>query len=504
MIKRVYQRVYWLSGLFFLVSALNAQIFEQEAETVSYDSLLLLSDSTASEGRFLRMEKSGWLKWKVILAEAGWYTLEFRYRAFGGDKEEYLVKNGERIPLGFGMSDTWTTFRFDIYLEGNENILELKPSWGYLDIDLVKLDSARLNYSVTPKNNIYYLISPRDLYLKLDNFGSSVKSVILGDKDLKFSELSYPFEEKSIHLVLQGNQLKNFSEDKYSLDIILENDIHLSQNLVIREEPISSDLKIIVPYVEHGSSVLIILPDNSTMLVDCAYDYIRDKTIIPLLSQIGIDTLDYFFITHYHGDHDSGDRGEKIKQMFNVRKFYDYKSFMSGDSFIQGGANFKVLNSYPDGDDENTRSLSFKMEYKGFVFIHGGDTYGINQVKILNRFPEDVKADVFYANHHFHGSVDINYLRTMQPDAVVIQAQEAIYARDTYTEKYLNKTRNYLQKTKNHFIENLLTLELGTILFRINSKSNWNYENYMFNEDIPVSLTQQAPGNDENELMMRE
>lgn len=464
------------------ISPLQGQIAKQEAETALFDSLFLLQDSAASSGQFVRMETSGSLKWIVSMEEEGWYNFKINYRAFGGEKEEYLIKNGTQIPVGFGIAYEWSVFHKNVYLNKGDNSLELRPSWGYLDIDYLSLEKACLNYSLTPQNNNYYLNFPRDLLIKLDNFKSPVISVILDNNKLKFNQLAYPFEEKATNLILAKDNYADLMPGTYPVSIILENGIHLKQNLTIQKQHDSADLTIIAPYVEHGSAVIFLLPDKSTMLVDCAKAQYRDQTLIPLLHQIGIDTLNYFFLTHYHEDHDSGDRGAKIKQLFNVQKFYDYQSFATGDSFKLAGVNFKTLNCYADGDDENTQSLAFKLEYNGFVYMHGSDTYGVNQVKILERFPNDVAADVFYANHHFHGSVDVNYLRAMQPDAVIIQAQQAIYARSAYWEKYLLDTRDYLKQSNNHFIENLTTLEVGTVVFRINGQYDWSYDTYMDNK----------------------
>ncbi len=470
-------KIIFSSFVFFaLVLSLKSQVLMQEAESSVFDSLIVMQDENASAGQFLRMEKSGSLKWISFIEKEDWYNLKIQYRAFGGEKEEYLVVNSKQIPVGFGIAEQWTVFHKNIYLEKGETTLELKPSWGYLDIDYLSLEEPSLKYALTPQKNNYYLNHPRDLIIKLDNFKSAVTAVTIDNKSLKFEQNDYPFEEKAAKLVLAKENFTDLAAGSYEVLVILENGIRLKQNLKIQKQYKSVGLTIIAPYVEHGSAVIFILPDKSTMLVDCAKAQYRDQTLIPLMNQIGIDTLDHFFITHYHGDHDSGDRGEKIKQLFCVKDFYDYQSFNSGDTFKKGGVNFKILNSYAEGNDENTRSLSFKMEYNGFVFVHGGDTYGVNQVKILERFPDDVAADVFYANHHFHGSVNVPYLRTMQPDAVIIQAQEAIYARSAYWEKYLLETRDYLLKTKNHFIENIVTLELGTVIFRINNKNDWTYD----------------------------
>ena len=468
--------------ILMFLSPLKGQIIVQEAETASYDSLSLLQDSDASAGQFVRMEKSGSLDWSVSMKEEGWYNLKINYRAFGGEKEQYLIKNGIQIPLGFGMAEQWSIFHLNIFLKKGDNSLELRPSWGYLDIDFLSLEKASLRYSLTPQKNNYYQNYPRTLLIKLENYKSPVTAVMLNNRNLQFTQMDYPFEEKSINLMLAGTNFTNVAPGTYGLSILLENGVQLKQSLTVQKQLKPSALTIIAPYVDHGSAVLLILPDKSTMLVDCAKDYIRDKTLIPLIRQIGIDTLDYFILTHYHDDHDSGDRGVTIKKLFNVKEFYDYQSFQSGDVFEKGGATFKVLNSYADGEDENTRSLAFKMEYNGFVYVHGADIYGLNQIKICDRFPNDVAADVFYANHHFHGSVDVPYLRQMKPDAVVIQAQEAIYARSTYWEKYLIDTRDYLHENNNHFLENLPTLEVGTVVFRINGQHDWTYETYMDNK----------------------
>jgi len=477
--------LYMIYFVLIFGSILFGQIAKTEAESAQLDSLSILEDETASQGKFVQMEKAGSLKWDVSVEEPGWYNLTIRYRAMGGEKEEYLINNGWKIPLGFGINETWAIFHKNIYLEKIANSLELKPSWGYLDIDYLSLDKPSLKYALTPKNNNYYLAYPRDLSIKIDNFKSAVKSVLVNNKNISFREENYPYEEKATQLILGKEQFGGLSPGSYELGITLENNVKLKQNLSILNKPKESDLKIIVPYIEHGTAVLFILPDNSSMLVDCAKEYFRDKTLIPLMRQMSIDTLDHFFITHYHGDHDGGDKGKKIKEQFHVKNFYDYKTVNSGGVFNLADVNFKILNSYSDGHDENTRSLSFKMEYNGFVYVHGGDTYGLNQVKILETFPEDIQADLFYANHHFHGSVDVNYLRAMQPSAVVLQAQEAIYARSAYWQKYLIESREYLLKSKNHFVENLPALEVGTTVFRINSQSDWTFDTYIAKEPIP-------------------
>jgi beta-lactamase superfamily II metal-dependent hydrolase len=167
-----------------------------------------------------------------------------------------------------------------------------------------------------------------------------------------------------------------------------------------------------------------------------------------------------------------------IRKKYHVDHFYDYQNLKTGQILNVEKTRLKILNSYKNGEEENLRSLSFKLEYKGFIYVHGGDTYGINQSRILKEFPEDIAAHVFSANHHFHGSVDIEYLRAMNPFIVFIQAQEAVYARRAYMEDFKEKTVGYLLENKKNFLEDLLTLETGTVVIRVNGQDDWTYETY--------------------------
>lgn len=93
------------------------------------------------------------------------------------------------------------------------------------------------------------------------------------------------------------------------------------------------------------------------------------------------------------------------------------------------------------------------MEYNGFIYQHIGDTYSANQNKILSKYPDDVKADVFYANHHFHGSVNPNYIISVNPAIIIVQAQQAIYARSSYMDDFKKKAEKFLFSNSDNFIE---------------------------------------------------
>jgi len=122
--------------------------------------------------------------------------------------------------------------------------------------------------------------------------------------------------------------------------------------------------------------------------------------------------------------------------------------------------------------------MALRIQYRDFVLIHDADIYAHNQQRILESNRDEIIADVYYANHHFHGSVLPEYILQVEPDLVILQAQEAIYARAAYMVNYLEKTETVLNKRIDKPVETLTPLEVGAIIVRVNDKSNWNYETF--------------------------
>lgn len=460
-----------------------------EAEKGLYDKFELRNDSNASGGKYLTMDKSGSVKWSIYAKSPGYYSLKIGYRTTEGDKEEFLIKNSKKIPIGLAYSSDWTEFETNIRLKKGRNSLILAPSWGDIDIDYIKVTRVHLSPEIKPKNNFFYKDHPSDISIKINLYEEKVKTITSNGKSFSFYKSEYPYQEDAEIITFSKKELSMLPAGNYAFSINMVSGASTQFNLRISDSMDTSGLIIVEPYIEHGASTLFILPDHKILLVDCGKDWIRDSIIIPMLVRNNIKKIDYFFITHYHNDHESGDSGKKIKSLFNVENFYDYKSFNTGDTFNLSGVNFKILNCYQNGEQENTRSLSFKMEYNGFIYVNGGDTYALNQERMMKDFPNDLGADVFHANHHFHGSIDTGYLRALDPVLVIIQAQQAIYARSAYMDKFRKDVASYLIKNKRRFIEELPTLEVGTVVIRVNSKNNWTYEclgNDNFNKDLTL------------------
>ena len=164
----------------------------------------------------------------------------------------------------------------------------------------------------------------------------------------------------------------------------------------------------------------------------------------------------------------------------------DYKDFNTGDQLEFEKVNVTILNSYQDGiniADENPKSLSMRMEYNGFVYTHGGDIYGQNQHQILQRYKQKnnldfLKTHIYHANHHFHGSVDEEYLETIDPYLFIVSADQHVYGRGAYTQQVQRDVLPYLRNKHKRFIEDLLSFEVGHTVIRVSDSNNWNYETY--------------------------
>jgi beta-lactamase superfamily II metal-dependent hydrolase len=449
-----------------------------EAEEARYDRLTEWTDSTASGGAYLKIGYAGGMTWLVKTDTSGWFECVFRYRSPEGEKEQSFIRNGVERKIGFGWSVDWNSLAVPTCLQKGMNTIGLKAGWGKIDVDCLTLNPIHPKPSVTPRQDFFYKNFPRDVCLNLNLFGRRVDQILCGKREIPFSTSDFPFQEDALSLTLSSKAVFRIPDGKQTLVLRLDDGDSLRYGLRLAKKRKPSRLTIIAPDVEHGSSVLFILPTKRTLLVDCGKASARDGVIIPFLARHLIRRIDTFVITHYHEDHDGGDGGRTIIKKYRVRNFYDYRSFTTGRTIDLEGVKLKILNGFWDGADENTRSLCFRLEYNGFVYVHGGDVYAENQRKIMERFPGDVRADVYFANHHFHGSVDVDYLRAVRPSVVLLQAQEAVYARSAYMVDFKKNVEPFLSAQTGGPMEVLPSIEVGTVVIRVNGKDDWTYETY--------------------------
>jgi len=449
-----------------------------EAEHATYSGLSLVTEASASNGQYLQAGDTASLKWAFSLADAGWYEVRIGYKNTGADARCQFIKNGVNWDISLGWSRDWSEHLRWVPLQEGTNTLEIAANGYDFSVDYVRVEAATLEPHIAPVNNTIYTAWPRDLIIKVNAYGRTITGITANHTALLYEAESYPYEEDAWKLRIRQTSLAELPVGIHQIAIHYDTGESSVMNLTVASDAAPALLTIIAPYVSHGNAVLIICPTGKSLLIDCGDETWRDRVVVPLLQENGITKLDYFFITHYDVDHDSGDRGETIKTVFQPDHFYDNNDFTAGQSFDLENMHFKILNVDTGGTDLNANSLSFKLEYRGFIYNHGADIYSSNQQTILSLFPADVPAHVYSANHHFHGSLLSDYIRTMDPYLVFLQAEQAIYSKSAYTQTYQIQTEQWLKDNGKRLIETLPTVEVGTVVIRVNSGEDWTYEVY--------------------------
>lgn len=225
----------------------------------------------------------------------------------------------------------------------------------------------------------------------------------------------------------------------------------------VSEEPVGPNLlKIIALDVGQGDATLVIGPAGKTLLVDAGPPTEGILTILPELTSLGIDRLDFIVATHYDADHIGGigevlqgldeppllfDRGDFTDK--STPAYSDYNEITApyrteatpGLPFDLGQgavAEVTVVNGhYRDGrvihlnpDEENEASIGLLIRYGEFRYFTAGDlTGGGSETKDLESIAGEVvgNIDILHVGHHGSTtSTNENFLDLTRPEAAVI------------------------------------------------------------------------------------
>jgi trimeric autotransporter adhesin len=266
--------------------------------------------------------------------------------------------------------------------------------------------------------------------------------------------------------------------------------------------PVGSLGKIYFIDIGQGASTLIVSPTGKTLLVDGGPTGQGNAKVVPLLNTLGIATVDFTVLTHYHIDHDdgllevinagkvagtaydNGDTAALIPPNFSTSPSSTYGTYarylsaisshpsvirvrpedvggtlagtvidlgggMKATILAQGG---KLLSggSIPiSNQDLNTESISVLVEYNNFDFLVSGDLTGGGSTSTaktpdVETFVGQMAGDIDIVEYDHHGSTTANNRRFFK----ALKAEAAV-AEIGYTNTFGHPNRETVNKYLN-------------------------------------------------------
>lgn len=207
-------------------------------------------------------------------------------------------------------------------------------------------------------------------------------------------------------------------------------------------------LTIVAIDVGQGDAFLISFPNGKTALVDAGnatkhFDNGK-RVILPLLEKLGIDIIDYAFISHIDSDHYMGIleliKQKKVGEVYKPScdsqkqndldfenilkrnhipiKYYFSSSLEIGNTklyFLNNKANLFI--------SSNDKSGVFRLVYGKNSFLFTGDAGKAIEKEYLSKYGTFLKSDVLKVAHHgSKSSSSWEFLSTITPKYVLISA----------------------------------------------------------------------------------
>ncbi len=205
------------------------------------------------------------------------------------------------------------------------------------------------------------------------------------------------------------------------------------------------DGELLVTVLDVGNADAILLQSgDDAMLIDAGETGDGD-TVLSLLNEKGIDTLDYVIATHADSDHIGGMQAvlEGVKVENYIMSFMPegytptsrtymrvletldardipLKEAVVGDTFALGEAAVHILGPVGDFEEKNNQSVICKVVFGNNRFLFMGDAEREAETALLNS-GADMRADVLKVGHHGgKNSTSEAFLKCVQPTVSVL------------------------------------------------------------------------------------
>ncbi len=244
-----------------------------------------------------------------------------------------------------------------------------------------------------------------------------------------------------------------------------------------------NELTIFTIDVGQGDSFLVKFPNNKIALIDAGnsteYFDSGESIIYPFLQGLGINKIDYAFISHLDSDHFGGSIflvQEKfienlVKPKSNNIKDKIFEKFLDSNNvnwFCYSDTTFNIGNSqvsfFNDTTKLNLLSLSsndnsgiVKINYGKTSFLFVGDAELEMEKFLIENYSDKLKSDVLKIGHHGsrHSSSD-DFLEIVNPKIGIISAG--------IMNKFNHPTKEVLEKLNKRKIQILRTDKIGAII----------------------------------------
>ncbi len=212
---------------------------------------------------------------------------------------------------------------------------------------------------------------------------------------------------------------------------------------------IASNNKLQLHFIDvgQGDCTLIITPEGESMLIDSGKDSESEK-VISYISKLGIKTLDYMVISHFHDDHygscdevaeeigvdvvitngaPADNNTEKELMQTFERQGCEIMTADAGFELTLGELELYVLGptQISDGGGNND-SLVIKLTYRASSFLFTGDAEILEEEAILDMYtPNSLSCDLIKVGHHgSNTSSSDDFLDAVDPSIALISVGE--------------------------------------------------------------------------------
>ena len=282
---------------------------------------------------------------------------------------------------------------------------------------------------------------------------------------------------------------------KFSLLFLVFINFLIFSSLDNKELLRTGELNILMVDVGQGDSFLMQMPDGKTALIDAGPVTANFDTgewiLIPLLNYLGINKIDYGFVSHLDLDHyggfvslihnkkickiykpaiDSSDANDKRFEKYLKENIVPFSYYQKEILKLKNLRLYSLHDNLDNSYSKNNRSGVLKIVYGKNSFLFTGDAETKREKILLTEFGSFLKSDVLKVGHHGSESgSSINFLNAVKPQLSLISAgiQNKFGHPSTKVLKRLEPLKSKIYRTD----------KLGAVLLRSNGDSiyivNW-------------------------------